>query len=80
MLLFADRTERALTQGVMMGTVASLVVSLLLLVAFLDDPFHDGVGGLQPTSMNRTLRVIDDQVALLDLELHPPCDAEGQPL
>ena len=79
MLLFADSGERALTQAVMMGTVAALVSSLLLLVAFLDDPFHDGVGGLQPTSMQRTLRVIDEEVALIGLEVDPPCDTNGLP-
>ena len=80
MLLFADSGERALTQGVMMGTVAVLISTLLLLVAFLDDPYHDGVGGLQPVSMERALRTIDDALVILDLEVEPPCDADGQPL
>lgn len=79
MLLFADSTERKVTQAVMMGTVAALVTSLLLLVAFLDDPVHDGVGGLQPTSMERTLRVIDEELIVLDLEVEPPCDPQGRP-
>ena len=80
MLLFADSGERALTQGVMMGTVAVLISTLLLLVAFLDDPYHDGVGGLQPVSMERALRTIDDAVVLLDLDVDLPCDAHGLPL
>lgn len=79
MLLFADSTERRLTQAVMMGTVAALVSSLLLLVGFLDDPFHDGPGGLQPTAMQRTLRIIDDELVAFELEVHPPCDAQGNP-
>lgn len=80
MLLFADSAELAVTQGVMMGTVAVLITTLLLLVAFLDDPYHDGVGGLQPVSMERALRTIDDIVVVLDLEVDPPCDAEGRPV
>lgn len=79
MLLFADSTERRLTQAVMMGTVAALVSSLLLLVGFLDDPFHDGPGGLQPTAMQRTLRIIDDELVAFDLTVDPPCDAQGNP-
>ena len=80
MLLFADSSERALTQGVMMGTVAVLISTLLLLVAFLDDPYHDGVGGLQPVSMERALRTIDETVVALDLEVDLPCGTDGQPL
>ncbi len=79
MLLFADSGERVVTQAVMMGTVAALITSLLLLVAFLDDPFHDGVGGLRPTAMERTLQVIDQEIGRLGLEVDPPCDADGLP-
>ena len=80
MLLFADSGERALTQGVMMGTVAVLISTLLLLVAFLDDPYHDGVGGLQPVSMERALRPIDVVITVLDIEVDPPCEADGRPV
>ena len=80
MLLFADSGERALTQGVMMGAVAVLISTLLLLVAFLDDPYHDGVGGLQPVSMERALRTIDEVITVLDIEVDPPCDADGRPV
>jgi ABC-type multidrug transport system fused ATPase/permease subunit len=79
MLFFADSGERVVTQAVMMGTVAALITSLLLLVAFLDDPFQGGVGGLRPTSMERTLRVIDQEIGRLGLEVDPPCDAQGRP-
>ena len=79
MLLFADSGERAITQGAMMGTVAVLISTLLLLVAFLDDPYHDGVGGLQPVAMQRTLHAIGTELLALDLEVTPPCDANGLP-
>ncbi len=36
-------------------------------------------GGLQPTAMQRTLRVIDDELAAFELAVDPPCDAEGNP-
>ncbi|HET6919287.1 MAG TPA: hypothetical protein VFI46_07465, partial [Jiangellaceae bacterium] len=41
-LFFADRGERAVVQSMLMGSVVSVMVTLLLL---LDNPFHPGVGG-----------------------------------
>ena len=60
MLFFADPGEGAVTQAVLMGSVATVVVSMLLLIAFLDSPFHKGVGGVRPVAMERTLRIIDE--------------------
>jgi hypothetical protein len=77
MLFFADSGEGAVTQAMMMGTVAAVVTSLLLLIAFLDDPFQGGVGGLRPVAMERTLRIIDDEIVIADIEVDPPCTATG---
>ena len=55
MLFFADSGERALVQGMMIGGVAVLVSSLLLLLWFLDNPYHDGVGALEPVAMENTI-------------------------
>jgi hypothetical protein len=79
MLFFADSGERAVTQGLLMATVATAVTSLLLLIHFLDQPFNDDVGGVQPVAMERALAVIDDALAATDRELEPPCDGEGRP-
>jgi hypothetical protein len=78
MLLFADSGERAFVQGVMMGTVVAVVVSLLLLLQFLDHPFHKGVGGLRPTAMERTLRIIDQELTPAQRAARLPCDAQGR--
>jgi hypothetical protein len=78
MLLFADSGERAFVQGVMMGTVVAVVVSLLLLLQFLDNPFHKGVGGLRPTAMHRTLQIIDQELTPAQRALPLPCDAQGR--
>ena len=64
MLFFADSGERAVVQALMMGTVVAVIVSTLLLLQFLDDPFHKGVGGLRPVAMERTLKVIDEELHL----------------
>jgi hypothetical protein len=45
-----------------MGTVVSVVTSMLLLLSFLDNPFHDGIGGLRPVAMERSLKVIDEEL------------------
>ena len=79
MLFFADRGERAVTQGLLMGAVTSVIVTMLLLLNFLDSPFHTGVGGLRPVAMERTLRIIDQALASTDLDVRVPCDAQGSP-
>jgi len=76
-LFFADRGERPLVQAMLMGTVAAVIVSTLLLVYALDHPFHHGVGGLRPVAMQRTLRVIDEQLASVGVHIDPACDAVG---
>ena len=54
--------------------------ALLLLLAFLDNPYHPGVGGLQPVAMERTLDVIDEALGAIDVEVTLPCDADGVPV
>jgi len=56
-LFFADRAEGAVTQSLLMGSVTVVIALLLLLLRFFDHPHGDGVGRLQPTAMERTLRV-----------------------
>jgi len=78
MLFFADSGERVFVQATMMGGVALLVSSLLLLLWFLDNPYHGGVGSLEPVAMERTL-VLLRQEANIAGGVEPPCDAEGSP-
>jgi hypothetical protein len=78
MLFFADSGERAFVQATMMGGVAVLVSSLLLLLWFLDNPFHGGTGSLQPVAMERTLDLLKVEARVAGgVEL--PCDAAGSP-
>ena len=55
MLFFADRAERAVVQGMLIGSVVAVISALMLLLNGLDDPFHGGVGGLKPVAMERSL-------------------------
>jgi hypothetical protein len=80
MLFFADSGEGAVTQGMLMGAVASVITVMLLLLASLDRPFHPGVGGLQPVAMERSLRVLDDVLPSVAPGVSAPCDAQGRPL
>ena len=80
MLFFADRGESAITQAVLMGSVTTVMVSMLLLIGFLDNPFHEGVGGVRPVAMERTLRIIDEALEAVDARVVLPCDARGAPV
>jgi hypothetical protein len=80
MLFFADSGEGAVTQALLMGAVTSVIVTLLLLLSFLDSPFHSGVGGVRPVAMERTMRVIDSVLPSIAPDVAPPCDAAGRPV
>jgi amino acid transporter len=77
MLFFADPAEGAFTQAVLMGSVASVIVAMLLLIRFLDSPFHEGIGGVRPVAMERTLRIIDEELRVVNRPLALPCDSSG---
>ncbi len=80
MLFFADRGERAKTQALLMGSVAAVITVLMLLLAFFNHPHGDEVGKLQPTAMERSLRLSDAEVDVANLDVTPPCDADGDRL
>jgi hypothetical protein len=79
MLFFADSGERAIVQATMMGGVMVLVSSLLVLLWFLDNPYHDGVGGLRPVAMQATLEVLHQETQVTG-DVTPPCDETGTPV
>jgi hypothetical protein len=77
MLFFADSGEGAGTQAMLMGSVVAVIVSTLLLLQFLDNPFHKGIGGLRPVAMQRTLLVIDQELTAAERATPLPCDNRG---
>jgi hypothetical protein len=79
MLFFADPEEGAFVQATMMGGVAVVISSTLLLLWFLDTPYHTGVGGLRPTAMERTLEQLDRAAGVVDLHPDVRCDERGAP-
>ena len=78
MMFFADRAERAVTQAMLIGSVVSVLTALMLLLHGLDSPFHEGVGGLQPVAMERSLRMTDEALSAVGARVTLPCDAAGR--
>lgn len=80
MLFFADSGERAFIQALQIGTVVAVIVTTLLVIEMFNTPFKDGPGGLRPVAMERTLRILSEE--LVDVEGNfgtPPCSDQGDP-
>jgi hypothetical protein len=77
MLFFADPSEGAVTQGMLMGSLTIVITLLMLLVIFFNHPHGEGVGRIQPTAMERALRLIDAQLDVVGLNEATPCDERG---
>ena len=77
MLFFADSAERAIVQATMMGGVAVVITSTLLLLVFLDHPYESGAGGLRPVAMERALAQIEQERTFARERINIPCDSKG---
>jgi amino acid transporter len=80
MCFFADRSEAFLVQAMMIGAITAVVVSGLLVIRFLDRPYENRSGSIQPAEMRQTLELIEQERKQPDHEVRPPCDAHGRPL
>ena len=72
MCVQADRRDGAVVQAVPIAFVTAMVTSAMLVVAFLDHPYADWAGSLEPNEMRVTLALIDDGH-------DAPCDKNGDP-
>ena len=77
MLFFADSGERAIVQATMMSSVAIVITSTLLLLWFLDNPYHHGTGGLRPAPMERTIGLLTRDTGISDEHFEIPCNPRG---
>lgn len=77
MLFFADSGERAVSQAMLMGSATAVVVTTLLAIYALDNPYQPGVGGIQPVAMERSLAILEEARALVGDTAAVPCDARG---
>ncbi|HEU5263004.1 MAG TPA: hypothetical protein VFU34_00095 [Gaiellaceae bacterium] len=77
MLFFADRAEGAVTQAMLMGSVAAVLAVTLLTIRALDSPYQPGLGQLQPAAMERTLTILEEERAVVGDTTSPPCGEDG---
>ena len=80
MLFFADSGERAVVQALLIGTVVAVITAMLLLLNFLDNPFHERhrrspAGGHGAIAGDHRSGADD-----LGQDEPPPCDGSGNPL
>jgi len=76
-MFFADSGERAVVQAVQIGTVVAVITATLLLINFLDNPFHSGLGGVRPVAMERTLGILEEEARIANESGALPCDTTG---
>jgi hypothetical protein len=79
MLFYADSGERAKSQSLMIGGVVSVVASTLVLLWFLDNPYHGGIGTLQPAAMERAQEILANERELVGSHGPLPCTESGEP-
>lgn len=75
-IALTDPRERRGVQAAMIAGVTTIVAAGLLLVNFLDHPYADNTGSIQPAEMRQTLSMIDEAEAGLPIR----CDEDGVPL
>jgi hypothetical protein len=80
MLFFADSGEGALSQAMLMGSATTVIVLTLAAINALDNPYRDGLGQIKPVAMERTLRILDAERAIVNDRAPVPCDARGAPI
>ena len=74
---FADSGERGRGARHVHGQRRRGDPTLLLLLRFLSNPYQGSVGALQPTAMERTVLLIDEQLQAVGADVRIPCDAVG---
>jgi hypothetical protein len=77
MLFFADSGEGALSQAMLMGSATTVILLTLLAINALDHPYRAGLGQIKPAAMQRSLRILDAERAIVNDRGPIPCDARG---
>ena len=65
MLFFADSAEGAVTQAMLMGSAVTVIVLTLIAINALDNPYRHGLGRIEPVAMQRALRTLDRERAVV---------------
>jgi hypothetical protein len=77
MLFFADSGEGAGTQAMLIGSATTVIVVTLLAINALDNPYRNAVGQIKPVAMERALRILEHERAVVNETAPLPCDARG---
>jgi hypothetical protein len=80
MLFFADSGEGAGAQAMLMGSATTVIVLTLFAINALDNPHRDALGRITPVAMERSLRILDRERAVVNERAPLPCDARGAPV
>ena len=75
-ILFMRPTESVRMQAILVGAVTLMVVTGLALVWFLDHPYGDASGSIEPTELQRSLETMQEERP----SLVPPCGEDGSPV
>jgi hypothetical protein len=78
MLLFADPAEGRGAQAMLIGTVTALVVTSLLAADFLDNPYREGAGSLDPEAMEQAVGAMEDERGEHQQAAPLPCSPSGE--
>ena len=79
MLFFADSSEGAVSQAMLMGSATTVVVVTLLAIGALNNPYREAPGQIKPVAMERSLRILERERAIVNETRPLPCDAGGAP-
>jgi hypothetical protein len=79
MLFFADSGEGAGAQAMLIGSATTVIVLTLLAINALDNPYQDALGRIEPVAMERSLRILDTERAIVNDTAPLPCRADGDP-
>jgi hypothetical protein len=79
-LFFVDPDEGKVPQAMIAATLAAMVATSLLVIRFLDNPYHRGYGSLKPDAIERVLQQIELTTKQTGLVVTIPCDAGGRAL
>ena len=72
----SDPRERRVVQVALVGAVGAILAAGLLLVDYLDNPYSDQPGSVQPTAMEFSIAAMEG----IAPGLEPPCSSDGRPL
>jgi hypothetical protein len=79
MCFYADPGEPVVVQALMMGAVTTMVVAGMLVVRFLDRPYSNASGSIEPTAMMMSLRGMEAGIRTSHIGAASLCDERGQP-